>query len=380
MKTETFHIKTAIMLVSETGMASARLLLKEFPEAEIFTPRYESGCTHIESTGSFTVKNFNRYDAFIFIGALGICVRSIAPCVKDKYTDPAVICVDSIGKHAISVLSGHIGGANELTEAVAGIGSRTRDNHSKRPYRTVGIGQTAPTLRLVSDHLCESFHPPAGRAYPNSRRPDEGVHERGYQSFCNRTAYRIAVGNPRQRNRLDGSEPSPSCRGVLSDERHQIIPFQAGTDRLSANTLYKGHTVHLLCAARGARRHRTCPAGKPHEKSCERHYRKAGRVQHLPQSIITISTINVKRDEPVVKSLQKEYEVFFYTAEELATMDVPHPSKTVMKHMGTPSVSEAAALLSSGNSQLIMPKCKGENYTVAATLTSAPSAGGTSRL
>ena len=120
MKTETSHIKTAIMLVSETGMASARLLLKEFPEAEIFTPRYESGCTHIESTGSFTVKNFNRYDAFIFIGALGICVRSIAPCVKDKYTDPAVICVDSTGKHAISVLSGHIGGANELTEAVAG--------------------------------------------------------------------------------------------------------------------------------------------------------------------------------------------------------------------------------------------------------------------
>ena len=120
MKTETSHIKTAIMLVSETGMASARLLLKEFPEAEIFTPRYESGCTHIESTGSFTVKNFNRYDAFIFIGALGICVRSIAPCVKDKYTDPAVICVDSIGKHAISVLSGHIGGANELTETVAG--------------------------------------------------------------------------------------------------------------------------------------------------------------------------------------------------------------------------------------------------------------------
>ena len=91
MKTETFHIKTAIMLVSETGMASARLLLKEFPEAEIFTPRYESGCTHIESTGSFTVKNFNRYDAFIFIGALGICVRSIAPCVKDKYTD--LLCV-----------------------------------------------------------------------------------------------------------------------------------------------------------------------------------------------------------------------------------------------------------------------------------------------
>lgn len=51
---------------------------------------------------------------------MGICIRSIAPCVKNKYTDPAVICVDSTGKYAISVLSGHIGGANELTEIIAG--------------------------------------------------------------------------------------------------------------------------------------------------------------------------------------------------------------------------------------------------------------------
>lgn len=95
MKADAPRMKTAIMLVSEAGLASARLLLKEFPEAEIFTPRHEDGCTHIESTGSFTVENFNRYDTFIFIGAMGICVRSIAPCVKNKYTDPAVICVDS---------------------------------------------------------------------------------------------------------------------------------------------------------------------------------------------------------------------------------------------------------------------------------------------
>lgn len=86
------------------------------------------------------------------------------------------------------------------------------------------------------------------------------------------------------------------------------------------------------------------------------------------QAIASIATIDAKRDEPVVKSLQKEYDVCFYTAEELAATDVPHPSKTVMKHMGTPSVSEAAALLSSGNSELIMPKRKGGNYTVAAAI------------
>ena len=56
-------------------------------------------------------KEWKAYDAFIFIGAMGICVRTIAPLVEDKHADPAVVCVDSSGQHAISVLSGHIGGA-----------------------------------------------------------------------------------------------------------------------------------------------------------------------------------------------------------------------------------------------------------------------------
>lgn len=88
----------------------------------------------------------------------------------------------------------------------------------------------------------------------------------------------------------------------------------------------------------------------------------------MPQSIASISTIKAKSDEPVVKALQKKFPVYFYTAEELAEIEVPHPSKTVMKHMGTPSVSEAAALLSANNSRLLVPKKKGENYTVAAAL------------
>ena len=105
-------MKTAIILISEAGLSIAQSLLNELPDSEIFTLRHEEGCTHIESAGKFTAENFNRYDAF---------VRTIAPCVKNKYTDPAVICVDSTGKFAISVLSGHIGGANELTHQVANI-------------------------------------------------------------------------------------------------------------------------------------------------------------------------------------------------------------------------------------------------------------------
>ena len=114
-------MKTAIILISEAGLNVAELLHNELSESEIFTSQQQDGCTHIDSAGSFVAEHFHHYDALIFIGAMGICVRAIAPCVKNKYTDPAVVCVDSTGRYAISVLSGHIGGANDLAKQVANI-------------------------------------------------------------------------------------------------------------------------------------------------------------------------------------------------------------------------------------------------------------------
>ena len=66
-----------------------------------------------ESIREWTKQRFADCDAIIFIGACGIAVRSIAPFVKSKKVDPAVVVVDEQGKFVISLLSGHIGGANE---------------------------------------------------------------------------------------------------------------------------------------------------------------------------------------------------------------------------------------------------------------------------
>lgn len=68
---------------------------------------------------------YNAYDGLIFIMATGIVVRVIAPHIRDKRVDPAVVVMDEAGENAISLLSGHIGGANELARIISrAIGAR----------------------------------------------------------------------------------------------------------------------------------------------------------------------------------------------------------------------------------------------------------------
>ena len=100
-------MKIAIIQISEAGSCIASALTRQLGAISIL--RTDVG------------RVWNDYDAFVFIGAMGICVRTVAPFVRDKHEDPAVVCIDSFGRHVISVLSGHVGGANELTREVAAI-------------------------------------------------------------------------------------------------------------------------------------------------------------------------------------------------------------------------------------------------------------------
>lgn len=102
-------MKNLIIFVSPKGSDKADIIAKELGDATVITHKELNEKTLLEA------------ENIIFIGALGICVRSIIPVIKNKYNDPAVVCVDSMAKFAISVLSGHIGGGNELCERVARI-------------------------------------------------------------------------------------------------------------------------------------------------------------------------------------------------------------------------------------------------------------------
>ena len=75
---------------------------------------------------------FRRCDLLVFVGASGIAVRKIAPYVRDKFQDPAVLCLDEYGRFVIPLLSGHVGGANAFARFWGGNSAR-RSPSARRP-------------------------------------------------------------------------------------------------------------------------------------------------------------------------------------------------------------------------------------------------------
>ncbi len=107
-------MKIAILVINKHGEKIAGKLKRSFEDAAVF--KVKKGKKKLTCLVS---KVFDKYDGIIFISALGIVVRAIAPFIKSKFTDPAVVCVDTAGRFSISVLSGHEGGANNLSFSTA---------------------------------------------------------------------------------------------------------------------------------------------------------------------------------------------------------------------------------------------------------------------
>ena len=327
--------KIALIQISEAGNEIASKLQSQLNAKPI--QRTEVG------------KEWKKQDAFIFIGAMGICVRTIAPFVEDKHTDPAVVCVDSLGQHAIAVLSGHVGGANDLTKEIA---------------RFIGAN---PIITTQSDNAglwaLDTFE----------QRFDWPVASDIYDmnscifAFVNRQPTALLIeARDEGTDYLEATKPDHVT--IIHDiseadpRKYKLIIIVSPFIRHAPYGMLELHFVPMVGTIGFGLAH--------HPEDYEYIYDEIDEA-FARRGVLPCShrycTIDVKEDEEFVEILEDEYEeeVIFFTAEELAKVDVPNPSATVEKHVGTPSVCEAAAILGSNHGKLIIPKVKGKNWTAA---------------
>ena len=332
--------KIAIIQISEEGKNIARLI-----QSQVFAQKNEAEIISRVNVG----KRWKDFDAFVFVGAMGICVRTIAPYIKDKHEDPAVVCVDSLGLNAISVLSGHIGGANDLARDIAAmIGARevitTQSDNA-------GLWQL-DMLEARFDWPIASFVDEMNQcifAFVN-REPTALLMEVRDEG----TDYLEATKPDHVTIIDDISEADPDKYSLLI----MVTPFS----RHAPDGMLELHFVPMVGTIGFGLAH--------HPEDYEAIYDEIDEA-FANRGILPCShkycTIDVKEDEEFCAMLEDEYdeEVVFFTAEELSQVEVPNPSTTVEKYVGTSSVCEAAAILGSNHGKLIIPKVKGKNWTAA---------------
>ncbi|MGN0204413.1 MAG: cobalt-precorrin 5A hydrolase [Coprococcus sp.] len=112
-------MKAAIISFTRTGDELGVRIMRHLKKNCIEAKKTAAAQLH-ESVSAWTRHAFEKYDVLIYIGAAAIAVRSIAPYLRDKFADPAVLVIDEKGQYVIPILSGHVGGANELAVRLAG--------------------------------------------------------------------------------------------------------------------------------------------------------------------------------------------------------------------------------------------------------------------
>ena len=295
-------------------------------------------------------ETFHKHPGHVFVAACGIVVRVVAPLLRGKDKDPAVVVLDQAGRHAVSLLSGHLGGGNALARVAAGITGGT-------PVITTGTDtQGLPSLDLLARDnalVIENLEAVArinGALLAGNTVP---IFDPDNRLVIPAEACRLFewVSAPQS---LDPADPSSSgVPGVAVTWHTSGLPAEALILRprvvVAGVGCRKGlHPREIIaaieagCLARGV----------------------------AVKSLAALASIEDKKDDEALAEAARLLgtQLILYPAARLAQVEVPNPSAVVARHMGVKSVCEAAALLAAGTDRLLLTKTKTRSVTLALAL------------
>ncbi|WP_373213816.1 cobalt-precorrin 5A hydrolase [Ruminococcus sp. 5_1_39BFAA] len=288
------------------------------------------------SCKSWAEEQFEQADGIIFIGACGIAVRSIAPFVASKKTDPAVLVADECGKFVISLLSGHLGGANDLALAAAEI------------LKAVPVVTTATDLHsrfavdvFAKKNGCAIFNMKAAKEVSAALLAGKKV---GFYS-------EFPWEGELPEGLTDAHDEVPEI-GIAVTIHKDCNPFSS--------------TVHVVPSVVSLGM--GCRRGKDGEGTMRAAERCLESAAVYREALKGLYSIDLKKDEEGLLALSEKWKLPFQTFSEeelLALQGDFTPSAFVKKTVGVDNVCERSAVLGACGGNLIEKKQAADGVTAA---------------
>ena len=373
--------RTAVIALSAHGAALAwRLSAGLGDDAKLFLDRRfgPQSDDELESAPEFfdlplrplLRRVWEEYEALVLFLPVGAAVRLAAPLLNDKRSDPALVCVDDGGRYAVSVLSGHLGGADRLAERIAAIlGAEAVVTSGSHATGTLAVDLLGTEFGWTIE--ADSVAITRASAAVVNREPVGVYQSAGETDWWPKG--RELPPNITVHPSLDSLRRSGSAAAlVITDESDPYL----SQDTTLTEALPAAHIVlfrpRTLVAGMGCRR------GVPAEE-LEQLLRDTFRAYNLSlSSLACIASATLKQDEPGLLALSEKYGAPFlcYESEELNALfeDVVNgdagcqalsPSANARRLVGVWGVAEPAALLASGASRLLVAKQTAERATVS---------------
>jgi len=356
MNTKTIAIVAITKRGVETAIEIKKALSKAGLSSTTYAPKKYKKTGVIASDlkfSDFVKDNYNKVDAIVAVMATGIIIRAVAPYLESKLTDPAVIGVDAAGKFVISLLSGHLGGANELTKIIA-----------------KGTGATA-VITTATDVLGKQSVEDLAKVLHTSIQNPESLVAVNSAIVNGDNAVLVLVGNVKVPVEMISCFEIKKASGG-SEALDIINQYDAGVivtgEPLIIDKFVKPFTIlkaKKLIAGLGARKESSM------ESIVEAVNAGLKQVNLSASRIDKFATVDIKRSSKPMIDAVKTFGVplEFLTVEELDSFkheDLSPDSKMVKEKIGVGGVCERAALLKAGkNSKLLLKKTKLNGVTVA---------------